>query len=163
MCSLQFLSLTNTGEKCKGWTGTEAPESNTILKMHIFVINLILIYFQKKLRKEDFEMEFDLSSEPAMRKQCSKSSRTKKKLSHVLDTSPVLFLSIWILLYTILLQWVVWEFQGKAVMRGMGGRHSESSRVLLRLLNCRTITVWLAKLSPSLSSSSRRHQQHPHY
>lgn len=84
-------------------------------------------------------MVFALSSEPAKRKQCSKSRRTKEKLSHVLDTSPVLFLSIWILLYTI--QWVVWEFQGKAVMFGMGGRHSESSRVPLRLLNGRTITV----------------------
>lgn len=30
----------------------------------------------------------------------------------MLCTSPVLFLSIWILLYTILLQWVVWKFQG---------------------------------------------------
>lgn len=91
--------------------GAETPESNTLLKVRIFVIKFILIHFQKKkmLWKEDLEMKCDLFSEPALKTQGSKSRQAAEKVSHML-TSPILFLSIWILLHTTLLQWVVWKF-----------------------------------------------------
>lgn len=62
--------------------------------------------------------------------------------------SALFFLSIWILLYAIKYQWVVWKFQGRQEgLAWEAGGHADCSRLVLYLLRCGTRNLRSDQLS----------------